>query len=100
VFPYHFRWDSVDGPTVAVKDPWRGGFAIYDRDPDRFWRLGRQAGRLAARLALEYPAMRERWRACLSELTSPASWKRFLDLDPQVDAGPTPSSLSSARTRS
>jgi galactofuranosylgalactofuranosylrhamnosyl-N-acetylglucosaminyl-diphospho-decaprenol beta-1,5/1,6-galactofuranosyltransferase len=100
VFPYHFRWDSVDGPSVAVKDPFQGGFSIYDRDPARFWSLGQRAARLAARLAVEYPQMRERWQTRLAELTSPAAWNRFLGLDPVVDAGPTPSSLSSARTRS
>jgi hypothetical protein len=80
VFAYHHRWDTVDGASIAVKVPWQHGFAVFDRDPARFWQLGRRAAVMSARLLTAYPKMCRMWRERLPELTSMAYWRRYLGL--------------------
>ena len=96
VHPYHHRWDTVDGPSIAVKLPWREGLSVYDRNPALFWQLGRRAALMTARLATGYPKMCETWRARLPELTSMAYWRRYLGLDAAAATAPAEARASSA----
>jgi galactofuranosylgalactofuranosylrhamnosyl-N-acetylglucosaminyl-diphospho-decaprenol beta-1,5/1,6-galactofuranosyltransferase len=74
------RWfllARLDAATVSTADG--RGVVFRKRDPKLFRRLLRQAIANHARLAREFPKLRQAYRAALPELTSTDAWRKAFD---------------------
>jgi galactofuranosylgalactofuranosylrhamnosyl-N-acetylglucosaminyl-diphospho-decaprenol beta-1,5/1,6-galactofuranosyltransferase len=71
------RWfllSRLDSATVGTADG--RGVTFRRREQQTFWRMLRHSIRVHARLYREFPALAERYRTHLGDLTSPESWSR------------------------
>lgn len=72
-----FLLARLDAATVSTADG--RGVVFRRRDPKQFRRLLRQAVANHARLAREFPKLREAYRAALPELTATDAWRKAFD---------------------
>ncbi|RLK60050.1 glycosyltransferase [Actinokineospora cianjurensis] len=72
-----FLLGNLDSATVSNPDG--SGVAFRRRDPKVFRELSKQAAAAYRRLATEWPAARETWRAAMPELTSTESWRKVFE---------------------
>ncbi|MGY2080226.1 glycosyltransferase [Modestobacter sp. SYSU DS0657] len=82
------RWfllSRLDSATVGTADG--RGVTFRRREPQTFWRMLRHSVKVHVRLYREFPALAERYRAQLGELTSPDSWERAFQADGQHGRG-------------
>jgi galactofuranosylgalactofuranosylrhamnosyl-N-acetylglucosaminyl-diphospho-decaprenol beta-1,5/1,6-galactofuranosyltransferase len=75
------RWDAIDGSSVAVKNPWVKGVALWDRRPAKFWALWREAARVLPQLLVRYGSLRRMWQEKLPQHTTVEAWRRYLKLE-------------------
>jgi galactofuranosylgalactofuranosylrhamnosyl-N-acetylglucosaminyl-diphospho-decaprenol beta-1,5/1,6-galactofuranosyltransferase len=74
------RWfllSRLDSATVGTADG--RGVTFRRREPDTFWRMLRRSVATHARLVREFPELEQRYRAQMSELTSPDNWARIFE---------------------
>lgn len=71
------RWwmlSRFDSALVTTADG--TGQSWYQRDPDRFRSMLARSVKLHQRAARDWPALAERYKAALPDLTSPAAWEQ------------------------
>jgi galactofuranosylgalactofuranosylrhamnosyl-N-acetylglucosaminyl-diphospho-decaprenol beta-1,5/1,6-galactofuranosyltransferase len=67
-----YRLARYDSAVVSMNDGTSA--ALYRRDPERFRDLMRRTVAIHERYRREWPALAERYRAALTEVTSPEAW--------------------------
>jgi galactofuranosylgalactofuranosylrhamnosyl-N-acetylglucosaminyl-diphospho-decaprenol beta-1,5/1,6-galactofuranosyltransferase len=67
-----YRLARYDSAVVSMNDGTSA--ALYRRDPERFRDLMRRTVAIHERYRREWPALAQRYRAALSEITSPEAW--------------------------
>lgn len=77
-----YRLARYDSAVVSMPDGTSA--ALYQRDPERYRDLLKRTVAMHNRLRKEWPALAERYRAHLAEVTSPEAWARTFGLP---DAG-------------
>ncbi|WP_110206278.1 glycosyltransferase [Nocardioides daejeonensis] len=81
-----YRLARYDSAVVSMPDGTSA--ALYRRDPDRYRDLLRRTVAMHNRLRQEWPALAERYRAHLAEMTSPDAWAATFGLtDTEADDG-------------